>query len=100
MIINLDTVAWESTLVSLPYIKRIWVVLIEMYKMYNLLGPMYLHNILRKQSNGTSTRSNPKGMSHVNLPSDLCSLLWCKTMERASLEDFKLEWSSLFLFDM
>ncbi len=40
----------------LLYVRRIRVLLIEIYKIYNLLGPMYLHRIVSKQADVTSTR--------------------------------------------
>ena len=39
----------EQSGLPLLYVKRIMVVLIEIYRMYNLLGPMYLHSSLSKQ---------------------------------------------------
>ena len=40
------------------YIQRIRLLLIEINEIYNLLGPMYLHSILIKQANVTSTRNS------------------------------------------
>ncbi len=47
--------------------------------MYNLLGPMYLHDILCKEQPEVITAY----MEHVYLWLKLCSLLWRKNMERA-----------------
>ncbi len=48
----------EQSGLPLLYIQRIRALLIEIYKMYNLLGPMSLHDILCKHANRMSTRNN------------------------------------------
>ena len=76
----------EQSGLPLLYIQRIRVLLIEMYKMYNLLGPRYLHDILCKQANRMFTRNNLLLQPKCNTSTygfKISSLLWCKSMERA-----------------
>ncbi len=48
----------EQAGLSLLYVQRIRGLLIEICKMHNFLGPIYLHSILSKQANMTSTGNN------------------------------------------
>ncbi len=42
---------------SLLYMQHIRFLLMELYKMYNLLRPIYLHDVLCRQANRMSTRN-------------------------------------------
>ena len=98
----------EQSGLSLLYIQRIRLLLIEIYKMYYLVGPMYLHSILSQQANMTSTRNNLRvvqpicntstyGLSSARYyGSKLWNELDKPLKESVSLEDFKrniLHWS-------
>ena len=91
----------EQSGLPLLYIQRIRLLLIEIYKMYNLLGPMYLHSILSKQANVTSTRNNLRVVQPICNTSTYClssaryygSKLWNELdkplKESVSLGNFK-----------
>ncbi len=100
----------EQSGLPLLYIQRIRLLLIEIYKMYNLLRPVYLHSILSKQANVTSTRNNLRVVQPICNTSTYGpssarfygSKLWNELdkplKESVSLEDFKrnvLHWSGV-----
>ncbi len=102
----------EQSGLPLLYVQRIRVSLIKIYKMHNLLRPMYLHSILSKHAKMTSTRNNvrvvqpichtpPYGLSRVRYcGATLWNEIDKQLKESVSLEDCKLDWSNLFLFDL
>ncbi len=90
----------EQAGLSLLYVQRIRGLLIEICKMHNFLGPIYLHSILSKQANMTSTGNNlrvvqPKcrtstyGLNSVRYyGAKLWNELDKQLKESVSLEDF------------